>query len=98
MDTLGNLLEQGSGNLLVGGEFLEVDGNEKLLSLLVDVTNVDTALVGEEDPITLSADVSGPIGIRLARLATWRSGPPVQLARAATPRTETGKKKAGTAT
>jgi hypothetical protein len=31
----------------------EVDRNEKLLSLLIYITNVNTTFVGEEDPVTL---------------------------------------------
>jgi hypothetical protein len=62
VNTLGNLAQKSGSDLLVGWVLLEVDGNEKLLSLLVDITNIDTTLVGEEDPITLSAIVSKPIG------------------------------------
>ena len=54
MDTSGDLLEEGGSNLLVGGVLLEVDWNEKLLSLGVDITDVDTTLVSEEDPVTLN--------------------------------------------
>jgi hypothetical protein len=50
---LGDLLQESSSNLLVGGVLGKVDGNEKLLSLLVDITNIDTTLVGEEDPVAL---------------------------------------------
>lgn len=58
MHTSGDLLEESSSNLLVGRVFGEVDGNEKLLSLLVDIANIDTALVSEEDPVTLSGRIS----------------------------------------
>jgi hypothetical protein len=53
VNTLGNLLQEGGGDLLVRGVLLQVNGNEKLLSLLVDITNINTTLVGEKDPITL---------------------------------------------
>ena len=53
VDTLGNLLEESGSNLLVGGVLLEVDGDQKLLSLSIDITDIDTTLVGEEDPVTL---------------------------------------------
>lgn len=56
MDTLGNLLQESGSNLLIGRVLLQVDGDEKLLSLLVDITNIDTTLVGEKDPITLKRD------------------------------------------
>jgi hypothetical protein len=62
VNTLGNLAQKSGSDLLVGRVLLEVDRNEKLLSLLVDITNIDTTLVGEQDPITLSAIVSEPIG------------------------------------
>jgi hypothetical protein len=51
--TLGNLLQESSSDLLVRGIFLEVDRDKKLLSLLVDIANIDTTLVGEKDPVTL---------------------------------------------
>ena len=54
MYTLRNLAQEGGSDLLVGWVLLEVDGNEKLLSLLIDIANINTTLVGEEDPITLS--------------------------------------------
>lgn len=59
MDTLGDLAQQSAGDGLVGGEVLEVDRDEELLSLLIDIANIDTTLVGEEDPVTLDRGVSG---------------------------------------
>lgn len=53
MDTLRDLVQESLGNLLVGGVVLEVDGDEQLLSLSVDITNVDTTLVSEQDPVAL---------------------------------------------
>ena len=53
VDTLGDLGQQGGGDLLVGGVVLEVHGDEQLLSLGINITDVDTTLVGEEDPVTL---------------------------------------------
>lgn len=53
VNTLGNLLEESGSNLLVGRVLLEVDGDQDLLSLSIDITDVDTTLVGEEDPVTL---------------------------------------------
>lgn len=61
VDTLGHLAEQGLGDLLVGGVVLQVDGDEQLLSLSVDITNIDTTLVGEEDPVTLSYELARSI-------------------------------------
>lgn len=58
MDTLGDLAQQGAGDGLVGRVVLEVDGDEKLLSLLINITDIDTTLVGEEDPVTLERSVS----------------------------------------
>jgi hypothetical protein len=54
VDTLGHLAQKGGSNGLIRGILLEVDGNEKLLCLLIDVANIDTTLVCEENPITLS--------------------------------------------
>jgi hypothetical protein len=53
VNACGDLAQECGSNLLVGGVVLKVDGNEKLLSLSIDVTDVDTTLVGEEDPVTL---------------------------------------------
>ncbi len=53
MNTLGNLLEQRRGDFLVGGVLAQVDGNEELLGLLIDISNIDTTFVGEKDPVTL---------------------------------------------
>jgi imidazole glycerol phosphate synthase subunit HisF len=53
VDALGHLAQQSGGDLLVGGELLQVDGNEELLSLGVDITDINTTLVVEEDPVTL---------------------------------------------
>jgi hypothetical protein len=61
VDALGDLLQQGGGNFLVGWVLLEVDGNEKLLGLLVDISNVDTTFVGEEDPVALRRSVSSEV-------------------------------------
>jgi hypothetical protein len=58
VDTLGDLAQQGAGDGLVGRVVLEVDGDEKLLSLLINITDIDTTLVGEEDPVTLERSVS----------------------------------------
>lgn len=56
--TLGNLLKEGSGDLLIGRVFGKIDGNQKLLSLGIDITNIDTTLVSEEDPVALFKVVS----------------------------------------
>jgi hypothetical protein len=53
MYTLGNLLQERGSDLLVRGVFLKVDRDEELLGLLIDIANIDTTFVGEEDPITL---------------------------------------------
>ena len=53
MDTLGDLLKESSSDLLVGGVLSEVDGDQELLSLSVDITDINTTLVGEENPVAL---------------------------------------------
>jgi len=53
---LWHLLEQGRGNLFVGGIVGEVDGDEELLSLCIDVADIDTSLVCEEYPVALMAE------------------------------------------
>ena len=53
VDTLRNLLKESSSNLLVGGVLLEVDRDQKLLGLSIDITDINTTLMGEENPVTL---------------------------------------------
>lgn len=53
VDALGDLLQERGSNLLIGRVFAQVNGDEQLLSLLIDITDIDTTLVGEEDPVTL---------------------------------------------
>ena len=56
--TLGNVLQKGGRNLLIGGVVLQVDGDEELLRFGIDITHVDTTLVGEENPVTLTVSTS----------------------------------------
>jgi hypothetical protein len=56
VNTLGDLAQQGCGDLLVGGVLLEVDGDQELLGLSIDITDINTTFVGEEDPVTLELD------------------------------------------
>lgn len=58
MNTLGDLAQQGRGDLLVGGVLLEVDGDQQLLGLSIDITDINTTLVGEEDPVALELGIS----------------------------------------
>lgn len=48
-----NLLEQRRGNLVVGGILREVDRDEELLGLRIDITDIDTTFVREENPVAL---------------------------------------------
>jgi hypothetical protein len=56
VDTLWNLLQESCSKLLVRGVLGKVDGNENLLGFGIDITNIDTSLVCEEDPITLKGE------------------------------------------
>jgi hypothetical protein len=58
VNALGNLLEKSSSNLLVGRVFSEVHRDQELLSLSVNIADINTALVGEEDPVALEMKVS----------------------------------------
>lgn len=53
MYSLRDILQEGLSQLLVCRELLEVDRDENFLGLFVDVADIDTTLVGEEDPVTL---------------------------------------------
>jgi hypothetical protein len=72
VDTGGHLAEEALGDLLVAGVLLEVDGDQELLSLSVDITDLDTTLVVEENPVALN--------LKLALLgdAVWRMAMKVQ--------------------
>ena len=56
MDALGHLLEKCIGNLCIGRVFLQVNWDQELFCLRIDIANVDTAFVGEEDPVALEVD------------------------------------------
>lgn len=51
--TLGNVLEKCRGNLVVGWVFAQVNRNQELLSLGVDIADINTTFVCEKDPVTL---------------------------------------------
>lgn len=55
MKTLGHLLQKTGGDLSVGRVFREIDWDENLLRLGVDIPNINTTLVGKENPIALFA-------------------------------------------
>ena len=55
MHSLGHLLEERLGELVVGGKVCQVDGDQDPLGLGVDVTDIDTPFVREEQPVSLSS-------------------------------------------
>jgi hypothetical protein len=59
VDTGGHLAEEALGDLLVAGVLLEVHGNQELLSLSVNITDLDTTLVVEENPVALNFELAG---------------------------------------
>ena len=59
VDTGGHLAEEALGDLLVAGVLLEVHGDQELLSLSVDITDLDTTLVVEENPVALNFELAG---------------------------------------
>lgn len=58
VDAGGDLAEEALGDLLVAGVLLEIHGDQELLSLSVNITNLNTTLVVEENPVTLRNLVS----------------------------------------
>ena len=56
VDTLRNLLQESCGKLFVRGVLRKVNGNENLLGFGIDITNINTALVCEENPIALKRE------------------------------------------
>ena len=58
VDTGRHLAEKALGDLLVAGVLLEVDGNQELLSLSVNITDLNTTLVVEENPVTLGFELA----------------------------------------
>jgi len=61
--TLWNLLQESRSNFIVRRIFGEVNGNENLLGFGIDITNIDTSFVCEEDPITLEKGTSSARGM-----------------------------------
>jgi len=53
VNTLWHVVQESGCNLFVGWVLRKVDGDEELLGLCVDITNIDTTLVGEENPVAL---------------------------------------------
>ena len=53
MDTLWNVPEKRGSNLLVGGVLGQVDRDEELLSLGINIADINTTFVREENPVTL---------------------------------------------
>jgi hypothetical protein len=58
VDTGGHLAEKALGDLLVARVLLEVDGDQELLSLCVNITDLDTTLVVEENPVALICELA----------------------------------------
>ena len=53
MDAVRNLLQQCSGYFGIRWILGQVNGNQKLLSFSIDITDIYTTLIGEENPVTL---------------------------------------------
>ena len=64
VDTFRDLFEECRGELFVGGELLQVDGDEDLHSFGVNIADIDTALVCEENPIALSGIIVSSCQLR----------------------------------
>jgi hypothetical protein len=58
VDTGGHLAEKALGNLLVAGVLLEIHGDQELLGLSINVTDLNTTLVVEEDPVALFVELA----------------------------------------
>jgi len=75
---LGHLLQKSARNLGVRRVFREIDWDENLLRLGVNITDVNTTLVGEENPIALlpsmSAFVSSSIFAQLKVISQFGCG------------------------
>ena len=56
VDTLRNLLQQSCSKLLVRRILGKVNWDENLLSFGIDITNINTSLVCEENPIALKGE------------------------------------------
>jgi imidazole glycerol phosphate synthase subunit HisF len=54
VDTFGNLSQKALCDFFIGGIVGEIHRNEELFGFGIDVTNVNTAFVGEVDPIALA--------------------------------------------
>jgi hypothetical protein len=65
--SLGNVGKESGDELLSAGEGL-VDLDKELESLGVDVSDLDTTLVGEQDPVTLSGRVDADVVLGVGRV------------------------------
>jgi hypothetical protein len=53
VDALWYILQESLREVLVGRKLLEVDGNQDLLGLCIDIADIDTTLVCEQNPVAL---------------------------------------------
>lgn len=54
MNPLRYLFQQRGGQFLVRREFSWIYGDEDLLGLGVDITNINTSFMSEQDPVSLN--------------------------------------------
>jgi hypothetical protein len=72
VDTLRDLLQESCSKLLVGGVLGKVNWNENLLGFGIDITDIDTTLVCEENPIALTGKNNISTWHARSRQFDWR--------------------------
>lgn len=55
MDALGDVLQESGSNLLIRWVLGKVNRDEELLSLRINIADINTTLVGEENPVALNS-------------------------------------------
>jgi hypothetical protein len=73
VDALRDFLQESRSKFFVGGVLREVNGDENLLGFGVDITNIDTSLVCEENPVTLDRKYIGQHVAYERRAFDWRT-------------------------
>jgi hypothetical protein len=75
------MLQKSGSNLLVGRVLCKVDRDQELLGFRIDIADIDTAFVGEENPIALAPRLSASsmcqgVGVGLRDIGSvGRAGP-----------------------
>ena len=69
--TLGNFLEESGGDLIVRWVFGKINWDQEFLGFGIDITNINTSLVCEENPVTLEKKRLGQHVVSVSWYFDW---------------------------